>query len=91
MADPTKTCEACDAVIGASETKCPKCGIDFEELEDALTSVEKANAILEKRRKAKEPKPCTKCNKIHEGECVKPAEKKSALRGLGSALRKASK
>ena len=85
----TKICESCDKTIGKSETKCPACGVDFEELEDAVVSVEKAQSILEKRRKAKEPKPCTKCNKVHEGECsTPPAAKKSRFSGLGNVLRK---
>lgn len=86
----TKICPSCDAVIGKSETVCPSatCGVDFEELEDNIAAVEKAQAILEKRRKANQPKPCTKCSKVHEGECPAPEKKKSGLRGLGAVLRK---
>jgi uncharacterized C2H2 Zn-finger protein len=82
----TKICEACDKEIGESETKCPACGVDFEELADTVTTVERAQAILEKRRKKNEPQPCAKCKKVHEGACA-PAPRKSKLRGLGSILR----
>ena len=54
MAD-TKKCEACDVVIGKTETKCPACGVDLEELEEAVKVVERANAIIEKRKKAALP------------------------------------
>jgi hypothetical protein len=84
----TKVCDACDAVIGKSEKTCPKCSVDFEELEDTVASVSKAQAIIEKRKKATEPKPCAKCSKVHEGACAIPAKKQSGLRGLGAILRK---
>lgn len=87
MSGETKKCESCDAEIGTSETNCPKCGVDFEELEDAVATVSKAQAIIDKRKKAAEPKPCTKCGKVHEGACA-PQKKPSVFRGLGSALRK---
>jgi len=77
----TKQCESCDAVIGTSETKCPKCGVDFEELADTIATVEKASAILEKRRaKAAPPKEEPKTE----------TKKTSKLRSLGSILRKSS-
>lgn len=85
MAEPTtKICEACDAEIATSEEKCPKCGVTFSELDETVTAVEKAQAIIEKRRKAKEPKPCTKCGKVHDGECAK---KTNRLRSLGAILK----
>lgn len=89
MPEPTtKICESCDAEIGASETKCPKCGIIFEELEEAVSAVERAQSVLEKRRAKKEAESkCPKCKKDkHEGACA-PIKKPSALRALGSALR----
>ena len=97
MAEPTtppvgetKACDSCDQIIGKSETKCPKCGVDFEALEDAVVTLEQAQKVLEKRRKAAEPKPCAKCSKVHDGECAPapPAKKVSPLRGLGAAMRK---
>ena len=51
----TKNCEACDQQIGASETTCPRCGVVFAELEETVTAVEKAQTIIEKRRKAAQP------------------------------------
>lgn len=89
MAEPAKTkiCEACDAVIGESETQCPKCEVNFEELETAVKTVTTAQAVAEKRRKAANPN-CEKCKKPkHEGECAKPAPKKKAF-GLGNVFRK---
>jgi len=80
MSEPTtetKTCDSCDAVIGKSEKTCPKCGVDFEELEDAITTVSKAQAIIEKRKKAEQP-PAPPA----------PPEKKNPLRSLGAVLRK---
>jgi hypothetical protein len=73
----TKECPSCDAVIGKTEKTCPKCSVDLDELEDTLTTVEKANAILEKRRKKTlplEPPPA-------------PKKKTNKLRSLGSFLR----
>ena len=51
----TKKCEHCDAEIGATETSCPKCGVNFEELEEVISTLDKANKVLEKRRKAAQP------------------------------------
>lgn len=91
MADETKTCEACDAVIGKSEKECPKCGIDFEELETAVKTVTTAQAVAEKRRKAADPN-CDKCGKPkHEGECKKVAPPKKKTFGLGNVFKKAGK
>jgi transposase len=88
MPEPqTKKCEVCDTEIGKDEKTCPKCGADFEELEDAVKTITTAQAVMEKRRKAAEPKPCAKCGTIHEGACPPPPKKK-ALRGLGALLRK---
>lgn len=54
MAD-TKKCEACDATIGKTETKCPACSVDLEELEESIKVIERANAVIEKRKKAALP------------------------------------
>lgn len=86
----TKKCEACDQEIGDTEKDCPKCGVNFEELEDAVKTVSTASTVIEKRRKAANPN-CDKCGKPkHDGDCTpKPApKKKSALSGLGNAFRK---
>ena len=77
--DETKTCDSCDAVIGKSEKICPKCSIDFEELEETILSVSKVQSILEKRKKAAEP------------PVVTPPAKKNPLRSLGEILRKGNK
>lgn len=80
MSDETKTCDSCDAVIGKSEKICPKCSIDFEELEETILSVSKVQSILEKRKKAAEPVPV-----------ITPVAKKNPLRSLGEILRKGNK
>jgi hypothetical protein len=91
MPDDTKICDSCDTVIGRNEKTCPKCKVDFEELEDAVATVSKAQEVIEKRRKAAEPKPCEKCKTIHKEEeacpAPAPAAKKNPLRGLGKVLR----
>lgn len=53
----TKTCEACEQEIGANETKCPKCGVVFDELEQEIAVVTRAQTVVEKRRKKTEPPP----------------------------------
>jgi RNA polymerase subunit RPABC4/transcription elongation factor Spt4 len=78
----TKECSNCDAVIGKSEKTCPKCSLDLEELEDTVTAVERAQQILEKRRKKNEPAPAPE---------APPAKAKNRFLGLGSALRKEKK
>jgi len=80
----TKDCPKCDAVIGASETKCPKCGADFEELEDLTSSVETALSIIEKRKKRNAPPPPP------EPTPAPAAKPKGAarLRAIGNAFRK---
>lgn len=45
----TKQCEVCDQEIGSTEKKCPKCSTDFDELEEAVGIVTKANAVVKKR------------------------------------------
>lgn len=77
----TKKCEVCDQEIGATEKVCPKCGTDFEELEEAVSVIELANKVTEKRRKAREtpppnePPPTT-------------GKKKGAFSSLAKALKK---
>lgn len=51
----TKVCEVCDQEIGATETKCPKCGTEFEELESEVGAVSRCLTVIEKR-KAREAK-----------------------------------
>jgi len=51
----TKKCEVCEQEIGANETKCPKCGTDFAELEDEVKVVTRAQTVAEKRKKAAAP------------------------------------
>lgn len=51
MPEETKICDACDAVIGSTEEKCPKCGIEFTELDETVTAVERALTVSEKRKK----------------------------------------
>lgn len=89
MPDDTKVCDSCDATIGKNETTCPKCKVDFEELEDAVATVTKAQEVIAKRKKAAEPKPCEKCKTMHEADkpCPTSPAKKNPLRGLGAALR----
>ncbi len=81
MAEPTtKICDACDAEISILEEKCPKCGIDFDELEETVASVSKAQEIIEKRKKNTAlPEPPV---------VTPPAAKRNVLRSLGNALRK---
>lgn len=52
----TKVCDNCDQEIGKNETKCPKCGVVFEELEEDLKTAE---AILAKRKARETPTPET--------------------------------
>jgi hypothetical protein len=79
----TKKCDACDQEIGASEKVCPKCEVDFEELEDAVATVSKAQEVIERRKAATAEK-----DKKNE---PKPTGNKKPLRSLGSILRKAGK
>lgn len=51
----TKKCEVCDAEIGKSETACPACKINFEELEGEVTVVTRAQVVADKRKKAAAP------------------------------------
>ena len=51
----TKVCDNCDAEIGVSETKCPKCGTELAELDEIASAVERGQSILEKRRKRNTP------------------------------------
>lgn len=78
MAD-TKECPNCDAKIASSEVKCPACGVNIEELEDAVTTVETAQKVIEKRRAKNAPAAPPE---------QQPEKKSSKLLSLGSALRK---
>jgi RNA polymerase subunit RPABC4/transcription elongation factor Spt4 len=81
----TKVCDSCDAVIGKSEKDCPKCGVNFEELEDAVTTLTKAQEVIDKRKAKVAPVPDT------PPAPPAPPKKVSALRGLGAAMRKRAK
>lgn len=48
----TKICPNCDATIGETETKCPACAVELEELENEIGAVSRALGILEKRKKS---------------------------------------
>lgn len=79
----TKVCENCDTQVSLAELTCPKCGVTFSDLEDAITTVQRANTILEKRKAKTVPAP----------EVVPPVtapEKKvSVLTSLGKVIRNA--
>lgn len=51
----TKQCEVCEQQIGSNETKCPKCSTVFEELEQEVAVVTRAQTVAEKRRRAALP------------------------------------
>jgi len=53
----TKICLECDAEVGASEKKCPKCGVVFEDAEQEMTVVEKALKRIAKKNKRARPAP----------------------------------
>jgi len=86
MAD-TKICPECDKEIGVSETVCPSCSTNLEELEETVAAVEKANKVLEKRRKKKEEE-----ERAALPPTVTPPATKTTgaarLRSLGRAFRK---
>lgn len=83
MAD-TRECPNCEATVGTSESKCPACGIDFAEFEDAMTATENINKAIERKRKKEtppDPPPVAqpKTNRL------------GRLASLGSVLRKEKK
>jgi hypothetical protein len=83
----TKICDGCDAEIGTSETKCPRCGEDLTELEEMVSAVDKANNALAKRKAREE-----KARKDRETPTPTPAAKKSfseRMRSLGRIGKKA--
>jgi uncharacterized C2H2 Zn-finger protein len=53
--EKTKICENCETEIGINEESCPKCGVNFADLEDEVKVVTRAHAVAEKRRKKTEP------------------------------------
>ena len=57
----SKLCPNCEIELGDSEVKCPQCYLDLEAFDETtLANLEKAQAILEKRRVKKlesEPPP----------------------------------
>lgn len=55
----TKKCEVCDAEIGKDEKVCPKCNADFDELEETVTAVDRASAVIAKRKAKAVPESTT--------------------------------
>lgn len=53
----TKKCEACDAEVGVSETKCPACNVVFEDLEQEVKVVTRAQEVAAKRKAKETPPP----------------------------------
>lgn len=78
----TKECPSCDKEIGNSETKCPACGIEIEELENAIATVSKAQEVIDKRKKKSIPPETAPITEL--------STKKSIFTSMGSALRKRS-
>lgn len=79
----TKICDGCDKEIGVSETKCPACGVEFAELDETVTAVERAQAVIEKRRKRAEAAAAPPTPTV-------PVKEKgiARLRSLGRAFKK---
>lgn len=48
----TRKCWGCDETVGASETSCPKCKLDFSIADEEDSIVERAWARLKKKREA---------------------------------------
>lgn len=57
MSVESKVCEACEAKVGKDDKVCPACGVDFEELEEAVSVVDRANKVLAKRNIKPQPEP----------------------------------
>jgi RNA polymerase subunit RPABC4/transcription elongation factor Spt4 len=73
----TKECEVCSQIIGSSEKVCPKCGTDFDALEDEVKVVQRAQSVAAKRAKA-----------IVPPEPPPPAKKPSIFRSLAAKEKK---
>lgn len=85
MAEPeakTKQCEACDATIGKDEKVCPKCSVDFDELEETVTAIDRANAVLAKRKAKAVPEPTPPPTPEPKPKGI------SRLRAMGRAFKK---
>jgi RNA polymerase subunit RPABC4/transcription elongation factor Spt4 len=82
----TQTCENCEAVISTTETKCPKCGVVFEDLNDAIATVERAQTIIEKR-KAKAAPPAPAPTPTPTPQPAPVAEKRNPFTSLGKVIR----
>lgn len=74
----TQECANCNTQIGKTETICPNCKVNLEELEDAISTVDRAQTILEKRRKAALPP---------VPPVVQPPVKRNVLASLGKVIR----
>lgn len=80
----TKECPKCEAVIGENETTCPSCNVVIADFEDAVATVESAQAAIERKKKKNAPPPPP----------PPPETKKNALgklASLGSVIRKGNK
>lgn len=77
----TKECPNCNVKVGKSEVTCPSCKVNFEELEDAVTTVERAQKIIEKRKPAP-PAPPTPPPPTNQ-----PEAKRNVFTSLGKVLR----
>lgn len=75
----TKVCDYCDQEIGISETKCPKCGIEFEEAEATVSAVSSALTVIEKRKAREKAK---KEKELADEIAKNPPTKKSVFSGL---------
>lgn len=81
--EDTKECPNCNVKVGKDEKICPSCKVDFDELEDAVTTVDRANKILEKRRTPPAPPaPEVPPTPVHQ-----PPAKRNVLTSLGKVIR----
>lgn len=76
-----KTCDNCETVIGETDAKCPKCGVDIAELTEDMDALERTQTALERRRKRNTPAPEPKT------EDQPPARKGSFLRNIAGRKR----
>lgn len=79
----TKVCDECDAQIGQTEEKCPKCGTDQAELDELANAVQRGQKIIEKRAKRNAP-PAPPAPPAPQAE---KSTVSSKLRGLGKVIK----